>query len=49
MKDISKISFEPTSVYFGYDYTLTEEGQAMLPRGQERLPDSRYGNNSLRA
>ena len=31
MKDISKISFEPTSVYFGYDYTLTEEGQAMLP------------------
>lgn len=37
MIDIPEISFEPNLVYFGYDYTLTEEGRAMLPSAIEPL------------
>lgn len=37
MIDISKISSEPISEYFGYDYTLTEKGRAMLPSAIEPL------------
>ena len=44
MVNLSKISFEPISVYFGYDYTLTEEGQAMLPPDIKPLGEGEKSN-----